>query len=91
MFNLGADANPVSPDETIRQKALDELKWAIDTSQNEMQSEALVGPYFSAYAVFSGKGSTPQELDWSADVMRSAAAYAEPLRMSIELLNRFIL
>lgn len=89
MFNLGADANPISPDETIRQKALDELKWAIDTSQNEMQSEVLAGPYFSGYAVFSGKGPTPQELDWSADVMRSAAAYAEPLRLSIEFLNRF--
>ncbi len=89
MFNLGADLNPISPDESIRQKVLDELKWAIDTSQNELQSEALVGPYFAAYAVFSGKGPTPQELDWSAAVMRSAASYAEPLRMSIEFLNRF--
>ncbi len=89
MFNLGADANPISPDETIRQKALDELKWAIDTSRNELRSEVLAGPYFSAYAVFSGKSPTPQELDWSVDVMRSAAAYAEPLRMSIEFLNRF--
>lgn len=89
MFNLGADVNPISPDETIRQKALDELKWAIDTSQNELRSEVLAGPYFAAYAEFSGKSRTPQELDWSAEVMRSAAAYADPLKLSIEWLNRF--
>lgn len=89
MFNLGADVNPISPDETIRQKALDELKWAIDTSRNELQSEVLAGPFFAAYAEFSGKSRTQQELDWSAEVMRSAAAYADPLRLSIEWLNRF--
>jgi len=89
MFNLGANLNPISPDKTVRSKALDELKWAIDTSRDPLQSEALVGPYFAAYAVFSGQGPTADELQWSAEVMRDAATYAGDLRMSIEFLNRF--
>jgi len=89
MFNLGANLNPISPDKAVRQKALDELKWAIDTSREPLRSEALVGPYFAAYAVFSGKGPTADELKWSAEVMRSAATYAGNLRMSVEFLNRF--
>jgi len=89
IFNLGADLNPISPDKAVRERALDELKWAIDTSRGLLRSEALVGPYYSAYAVFSGKGPTTHELKWSAEVMRDAAAYAGDLRMSIEFLNRF--
>jgi D-psicose/D-tagatose/L-ribulose 3-epimerase len=89
IFNLGAPLNPISPDKAVREKALDELKWAIDTSRGLLRSEALVGPYYSAYAVFSGKGPTTDELQWSAEVMRDAAAYAGDLRMSIEFLNRF--
>jgi len=61
----------------------------IDTSRGLLRSEALVGPYYSAYAVFSGKGPTSDELKWSAEVMRDAAVYAGDLRMSIEFLNRF--
>jgi len=89
MFNLGEDLNPISPDKAVRGKALDELKWAIDKSRDPLRSEALVGPYFAAYAVFSGKGPTEDELKWSAEVMHQAAAYAGNLRMSIEFLNRF--
>ncbi len=89
MFNLGEDKNPISPDASIRAKALDEMKWAIDTSREQLRSEALVGPYFSAYAVFSGKGPTADEIKWSAEVMQKAAQYAGDLRMSIEFLNRF--
>jgi D-psicose/D-tagatose/L-ribulose 3-epimerase len=89
MFNLGADKNPISPDKAVRAKALDELKWAIDTSRESLRSEALVGPYFSAYAVFSGQGPTADELSWSAEVMLDAAEYAADLKMSIEFLNRF--
>lgn len=89
MFNLGADRNPISPDKSVRSKALDELKWAIDTSRESLRSEVLNGPYFAAYAVFSGKGPTADELKWSAEVMRDAAIYAGDLLMSIEWLNRF--
>jgi sugar phosphate isomerase/epimerase/glyoxylase-like metal-dependent hydrolase (beta-lactamase superfamily II) len=89
IFNLGEDKNPISPDPSVRQKALDELKWAIDINKNELRSEALAGPYFAGYAVFSGKPPTPQERQWSVEVMQAAARYAGDLRMSIEFLNRF--
>jgi D-psicose/D-tagatose/L-ribulose 3-epimerase len=89
MFNLPAQLNPVSPDKNIREKGLDELKWAIDTSRNLLQSEVLSGPYFAAYAEFTGKPPTRQELDWSIDIMQRAADYAGDLRLSIEWLNRF--
>lgn len=88
MFNLGAELNPISSDASVRRKAVDELKWAVETSRL-LGSEALVGPYFAAYAVFSGNGPTKQELVWSAEVMREAADYAPDLQMSIEFLNRF--
>jgi D-psicose/D-tagatose/L-ribulose 3-epimerase len=47
IFNLGPHLNPISPDKAVREKALDELKWAIDTSRGLLRSEALVGPYYS--------------------------------------------
>ena len=69
LFNVAVDMNPISPDRAIRGKALDELKWAIDTSREALRSEALVGPYYSAYAVFSGRGPTEEELKWSAELV----------------------
>ncbi|MBV8128785.1 MAG: sugar phosphate isomerase/epimerase [Planctomycetaceae bacterium] len=59
--NVGADANPISPDPSSRRRALDRLRWAIDISKL-LGSENLVGPYFAAYDVFSGKGPTEDEL-----------------------------
>ena len=88
--NVGADADPISPSATVRQKALDQLRWAIEISAL-LGSENLVGPYYAAYGVFSGKEPTPEELSRSADVMRQAALYAQQvnLTLSIEFLNRF--
>lgn len=88
--NVGADANPISPVLAERQKALDQLKWSIDISYL-LGSENMVGPYFAAYGVFSGKGPTDQEMQWSAEVMKAAAIYAREaqLQLSLEFLNRF--
>jgi D-psicose/D-tagatose/L-ribulose 3-epimerase len=88
--NVGADADPISPDASVRRRALDRLRWAIDISRL-LGSENLVGPYFAAYGVFSGTGPTEDELRRSADVMREAALYAQnaDLTLSIEFLNRF--
>src|SRR5215212_3972740 len=44
---LGADANPVSPDQSIRAKALDALKWNIDRTA-DCGSQLLCGPFHSA-------------------------------------------
>ncbi|MDB5347059.1 MAG: D-psicose/D-tagatose/L-ribulose 3-epimerase [Schlesneria sp.] len=93
--NVGADVDPISPLPSVRQKALDQLKWAIDTS-SLLGSENMVGPYFAAYGQFSGHGPTEEELRWSAEVMKGAAQYArlagpgpDGLQLSLEFLNRF--
>jgi D-psicose/D-tagatose/L-ribulose 3-epimerase len=88
--NVGAGADPISPDAAVRQKGLDQLRWAIEISAL-LESENLVGPYYAAYGVFSGRGPTPDELERSADIMRQAARYANEanLTLSLEFLNRF--
>jgi D-psicose/D-tagatose/L-ribulose 3-epimerase len=89
--NVGADANPISPDPAVRRKAVDQLRWAIEIS-NLLGSENMAGPFFAAYGVFSGLGPTQQELNWSAEVMQEVADYAQEangLHLSIEFLNRF--
>jgi D-psicose/D-tagatose/L-ribulose 3-epimerase len=89
--NVGAGANPISPDAAIRERSLDQLKWAIEISAL-LGSENLVGPFFAAYGLFSGSGPTEDELNRSADIMRRASVYAREannLTLSIEFLNRF--
>ena len=90
LTNLRPEANPVSPDAAVRQKGLDGLKWAIDTSQH-LGSTILSGPFYAASDVFSGTGPTMEELDRSAAVLREACAYAAPsgTALCIEFLSRF--
>ncbi|SIO26864.1 D-psicose/D-tagatose/L-ribulose 3-epimerase [Singulisphaera sp. GP187] len=88
--NVGADANPASPDAKVRARGLDRLRRAVDMSY-VLESDNLVGPYFAAFGVFTGTGPTSDELKWSADVMREVAIHAQQARLtlSIEWLNRF--
>ena len=90
LTNLRPEANPVSPDAAVRQKGLDGLRWAADTSQR-LGSTILSGPLYAAADVFTGKGPTREELDRSADVLREACAYAAPfgLTLCLEFLSRF--
>lgn len=84
------EANPVSPDPAARQKGLDHMKWAVDATA-AMGGEILAGPFHSAYAVFTNKAPTEDEFNWSCDVMREAAEYAQQagLTLATEPLNRF--
>ena len=90
--NVGIDANPASLIPSVRQKALDQLKWAVDVSA-DLRSENMVGPFHASYGAFSGRGVSDQELEWSADIMGQladyAAAQAPKMKLSIEFLNRF--
>ena len=87
--NVDAEKDTVSPEAATRAKALDELKFAIETS-HMLGSDTLSGPYQAAYANFTGAGPTDQELDWSAEVMRAAAELAEDaeIKLAVEFLNR---
>lgn len=87
---VNADTNPVSPDAAIRKAALARIKWAIEMTA-VLGGENLCGPYHSAIGVFTGKGPTEDEKKWSADVLRSAAEFADQqkVNLAIEYLNRF--
>jgi D-psicose/D-tagatose/L-ribulose 3-epimerase len=84
------EANPISPDPSIRQAAIERLKWAIEMTAIA-GGEVLCGPYHSPLAVFSGTGPTADEKKRAADVLRQAAEVAAQakVKLAIEYLNRF--
>lgn len=90
VFALDDSANPISADAAIRQKAVDGLKEAIERS-HAMGAHRLVGPFHSAYKVFSGVGPTDDERKRSAEVLRDAAESGEAadVVLCVEPLNRF--
>jgi D-psicose/D-tagatose/L-ribulose 3-epimerase len=87
--NVGPDKDPLSPDPDVRRAALDEIKHGVESSHT-LGSEILVGPYYAAYAHFSGSGPTDEELDRSAEVLRPAAEFAQSagVLLALEFLNR---
>ncbi len=87
---LDTKTNPVSEDASVRQAALDRLKWAIEMT-NAVGGENLCGPYHSALGHFSGDAPTEDEKNRAADVLRQAAEVAAQanVTLAIEYLNRF--
>src|SRR5262249_14329249 len=83
-------ANPISPDASVRQAALERLRWAITVSQ-VLQADILAGPFHSPLGVFSGSGPSEEEQSRAGDILRSAAEIAATaeLTLAIESLNRF--
>jgi D-psicose/D-tagatose/L-ribulose 3-epimerase len=88
---VNADTNPIDPNPSVRAKALDRIKWAIDMT-HELGGTALAGPYHSAIGVFSGNPPTEQEKAHGIEVLRKAADHAQQAKvtMTIEYLNRFV-
>lgn len=88
--SLLEDANPVSPDPAVRQKAVDQMKWRIDMAAI-MGVQVIGGPFHSAFASFSGAPPTPEERKRSAEVLRPVAEHAEKYNIILtpEALNRF--
>jgi D-psicose/D-tagatose/L-ribulose 3-epimerase len=87
---VNPETSPISPDATVRQAALDRIKWAIEMTAT-LGGEFLCGPYHSPLAVFSGSGPTDDEKKRAADVLRQAAEEAKKanVMLAIEYLNRF--
>ncbi len=87
---MDKDTNPVDPSATVRNKALDRIKWAIDRT-HDMRSKVLCGPFHSAHANFSRNAPQEQEYQWSAEVLRAAGEYAAQanITLALEALNRF--
>lgn len=88
-FN-GADANPLSMDATVRQKALDDNKKALDCAA-VMGANLMIGPIHSALGVFTGKPATKKEWSYGVGHIRALSEYAatKNITIGIEYLNRF--
>ena len=84
------DANPISPDSTVRAEAVTRLKGAVDMCE-QVGAPMLCGPYHSALGEFSG--AMPSEEEWANGkaTLREVADYAgeKGVTLVLEYLNRF--
>jgi D-psicose/D-tagatose/L-ribulose 3-epimerase len=88
--SLSPETNPINPDSTIREAALERLKWAINMTA-AAGGEVMCGPFHSAFKTFAGRGPTEDEKKWGAAVLKDAAEYAEKMnvKLCVEFINRF--
>jgi len=84
------EANPISPEASIRAAAVDRLKQAIDICE-ALDVQHLCGPFHSALGEFSGSGPTEDEWNWGKETLANAADYAQQagVTLVLEYLNRF--
>ncbi len=90
VLGLGPDTNAISPDASIRQAALDKMKWAVDIAA-DIGCELISGPYHSAFAYFENRAPDDDDYRRSAEVLRQAGEYAEGsgVLLTPEAINRF--
>jgi len=83
-------ANPVSPDKSLRDGAVEAFKLYIDCAE-ALGSDILVGPFSQGLGYFSGARPTKREWEWSIDTARRFCDYAgtKGIAVAIEPLNRF--
>jgi D-psicose/D-tagatose/L-ribulose 3-epimerase len=82
--------NIANPNASIRQAGLDHLKWAIDMA-HAARVEVIGGPFHSAFAYFTRKPPTEDEMKWSIENLQVAGEYAQQASIILtpEVLNRF--
>ena len=87
---LAPDENIASPDPKFRAAGLDKLKWSIDVAA-AANVEVICGPFHSTFAYFTRQPPTAQERQWSVEMLRKAAEYAEKANIILapEAVNRF--
>ena len=87
---LTPETNIASPDRKIREAGLDQLKWAVDMCA-DLNADVLCGPYHSTNGLFTGKPPSQEERQWSIEMLKKVAEYAEPsgIILTPEALNRF--
>jgi D-psicose/D-tagatose/L-ribulose 3-epimerase len=87
---LTLERNLISEDRKLRAAGVAHLKNVIDACQ-AMGITLLIGPFYAALGVFSGKPPSPQEWAWATEGLSEAAEYAERagVTLAIEYLNRF--
>lgn len=85
------DADPIHPERSVRERAIDHLRRLIDRTA-AMGATFLGGPIQAAYATFPERGGPDDaRRRRSADVLRRAAEHAAAagVRLGLEHLNRF--
>jgi len=87
---LGPDENPISPDDKVRSKGLDKIKWTIDCA-HDMNIPLIGGPFHSAFATFYDKAPDEEEYERSAEILSQAGDYAAEagILLTPEAINRF--
>lgn len=82
------EENPASPDAAIRAAALERFR-LLTSRARALGASLICGPIHSAYASFTGKGPSDEELGWSAEVLHKAATQGDGMQLGVEYLNRF--
>ncbi len=90
VITLGADTNPVSESDSVRNKALDRIKWAVDRA-NDLNASIICGPFHSAHTVFVNRPAEDEEYQRAGEVLHKAGEYAAAsgVVFALEALNRF--
>lgn len=90
VFVVGKDGSPISEDASVRAKALDRIKWAIDRA-HDLHAGILCGPFHSAHAHFAKRAPEEWEYSYGAEVLHAAGEYAAQanITLALESLNRF--
>jgi D-psicose/D-tagatose/L-ribulose 3-epimerase len=88
--SLSEETNIASPDKTVREAGLNQLKWAIDVAR-AAGAEVICGPFHSAFAYFTRTPPTEDEKKWSIEMLRKAGEYAQQadIQLAPEAINRF--
>ncbi len=86
----GPDANPISPDQTIRQRAVESLSQVVEHTAI-LGGSRVCGPFYQPLGEFSGSAPTNDEKSYAADVHRQVAESAKGanITLCVEYLNRF--
>jgi D-psicose/D-tagatose/L-ribulose 3-epimerase len=87
---LTLERNLISEDPKERAAGVLHLKRVIEACQ-AMKIKLLIGPFYAALGVFSGKPPSPQEWAWAAEGLSEASEFAAQagVTLAAEYLNRF--
>jgi len=87
---VGKEEDPINESQTVRDKALEKLKWGVDRA-NDVGAKIICGPFHSAFAYFRKRPPSEDEYKWSAEVLHKAGEYAAQSNVVFmaEAINRF--
>jgi len=88
---LTASTNPISPDASVRRKAVEAMKKAVDIC-DELGAPILGGVNYAAWGYLTKRPRTEAEWGWAVDCMREEAEYAAGTgrtKICVECINRF--